>query len=174
MSKQEADALLKVGISWLNKQHWLVQGSNFYQIKWNNSVGETYFKVDISISIDTDSFITLTYSSEEIEIKDRISLTTTTCNFGGKRYWLLCFSCNKRVGNLYKVGQYFACRYCHCLTYKSRNLKKSLRDNIVFSTLNNMIKIQKLEDNLTRHTYAGLATKKKQRLDWLYTQLPFF
>ena len=56
-----------------------------------------------------------------------IELTTTTCNFGGKRHWFICplringLPCRRRVGKLYLPPgeKYFGCRSCYNLTYQS-------------------------------------------------------
>ena len=52
-----------------------------------------------------------------------LDVSTTPCNFGGKRFWFLCPSCRKKVGTLYKTPtkDTLLCRKCHNLTYlKSR------------------------------------------------------
>jgi hypothetical protein len=48
-------------------------------------------------------------------------ITRTACNYGGWRYWFLCPTCKRRCGLLYRRGysEYFACRKCHDLTYRS-------------------------------------------------------
>jgi hypothetical protein len=59
---------------------------------------------------------------------ERIGLDSTSCNFGGKRWWMRCPSplhgrdCeNRRCGKLYLPPDavFFACRECHELTYRS-------------------------------------------------------
>lgn len=51
----------------------------------------------------------------------QFKLTRTPCNYGGWRYWLLCPTCGRRCGKLYKpyYGWRYACRGCHDLTYTS-------------------------------------------------------
>ena len=52
----------------------------------------------------------------------KIQLTTTECNFGGKRFWFICpnTSCRRRCRILYfKVC--FRCRVCLNLSYPSQN-----------------------------------------------------
>lgn len=48
-----------------------------------------------------------------------IKLTTSNCYFGGKRFWLVCPGCNKRVGTLYQKPSksLLLCRRCHNLSY---------------------------------------------------------
>lgn len=55
-----------------------------------------------------------------------ISLSWTSCNFGGSRPWFICpgvvngVLCNRRVAKLYLKGRHFLCRHCHQLTYSSQ------------------------------------------------------
>jgi len=50
----------------------------------------------------------------------RISVVWTRCNFGGRRPWFICVSCNRRVGKLYHTGASLACRQCMDLWYTSQ------------------------------------------------------
>ena len=62
-----------------------------------------------------------------LQVNYRVELTTTPCNFAGKRYWFICplvvdgIPCRRRVGKLYlPPGEiYFGCRKCYNLTYRS-------------------------------------------------------
>lgn len=53
------------------------------------------------------------------EVDNRIQLTSTLCNFGGRRWWFVCSGCGRRVGVLYLSDKYFSCRRCNNLTYQS-------------------------------------------------------
>jgi hypothetical protein len=57
-----------------------------------------------------------------------IKLTTSNCYFGGKRFWLVCPNCSKRVGTLYQkpTGDLLLCRKCHNLTYLKIRYHKML------------------------------------------------
>jgi hypothetical protein len=50
-----------------------------------------------------------------------VSITRTTCHYGGDRPWFLCPApgCSRRVAILYG-GNMFACRRCHDLVYPSQ------------------------------------------------------
>jgi hypothetical protein len=54
-----------------------------------------------------------------------VRLTTTPLPWGGRKWWFICpltkneIPCQRRVGKLYLLGKYFACRHCHELTYQS-------------------------------------------------------
>jgi hypothetical protein len=60
----------------------------------------------------------LTFNVEQM--KDRFGVTSTIPNYGGLRFWWLC-QCGARVAVLYLPPgqQYFRCRACHRLTYRS-------------------------------------------------------
>jgi hypothetical protein len=51
-----------------------------------------------------------------------VRLQTTSCNYGGERYWFTCpaVGCGRRVAVLYLGGKYFACRHCYQLAYRSQ------------------------------------------------------
>jgi len=48
-----------------------------------------------------------------------VGLSWTGCTFGGKRPWMLCPCCGRRVAMLFG-GAVFACRHCHKLAYESQ------------------------------------------------------
>jgi hypothetical protein len=56
----------------------------------------------------------------------------TSCN-GGKRRWLLCPGCHRRVGKLYRPSNevVFACRQCHQLTYRSAQCHDARLDRLL-------------------------------------------
>lgn len=64
-------------------------------------------------------------SCDVIDVRQRShggeSLATTSCNFGGVRYWFICSDCSRRVAKLYRVGGRYACRQCHGLAYRSQH-----------------------------------------------------
>jgi hypothetical protein len=57
-----------------------------------------------------------------------VPVTWTACNFGGERPWFVCpgivngYACRRRVAKLYLSAGYFLCRYCHDLTYETRQV----------------------------------------------------
>jgi hypothetical protein len=70
------------------------------------------------------SYTVTPLNGEEREVDYRVPLTYTKCNFGGERPWFECpgHGCGERVGKLYKPprgGDYYLCRHCHDLGYKS-------------------------------------------------------
>lgn len=56
-----------------------------------------------------------------------MKLTTTPCNYGSIRYWFTCPVCGGRCRVIYWQGQYdyWACRKCLKLVYRSQQATKS-------------------------------------------------
>lgn len=68
------------------------------------------------------------HGAESIDLENqRIALSTTVCNFGGKRYWFTCPKCKLRVGVLYcpEGHSLFECRNCKNLKYELTQLRRS-------------------------------------------------
>lgn len=107
-------------------------------LMWKNKEGQTKCSIDVSSTIEKYhnlyEYLTLKYSMENqsskqsIDYDYNISLTTSKCNYGGIRYWLICplchsgIPCNRRVRKLYLPPgrRYFGCRHCYNLTYRSQ------------------------------------------------------
>ncbi|PIR39130.1 MAG: hypothetical protein COV35_04515 [Alphaproteobacteria bacterium CG11_big_fil_rev_8_21_14_0_20_39_49] len=70
------------------------------------------------------SYLRLRYTNKnsDQEYDYKVHLTTTSPNYGGKRWWFICPAkgCGRRVGVLYG-GKIFACRHCYNLAYDSQN-----------------------------------------------------
>lgn len=181
MSKTEADWLKKIEVSWLNKQGYF-QGWRSATITWTNGFTGDKSSIGLSVSIlDDNAQIRFTYTQTDFngEKKDfdyEVPLTTTPCRFGGKRYWFRCpffrdhQYCGRRVGVLYKAGDYFACRHCYNLTYDSRNENRRYRNFPLFTTMLLLKKIDELNATIKHPYYAGRPTHKQQRVDQLYRQ----
>lgn len=53
-------------------------------------------------------------------VEEVVWFECTPCNYGGKRMWLQCPCCHRRVAILYGPGKRFLCRQCHKLSYSSQ------------------------------------------------------
>ena len=79
-------------------------------------------EVQSSIGISGSSHaITLSYSTEDRNITEPITITRTACNYGKSRPWFMCPRCTGRVAKLYLRGGRFACRKCQRLVYSSQS-----------------------------------------------------
>jgi hypothetical protein len=57
----------------------------------------------------------------DLPLDQRVGLARTPCNYGGERTWFLCPMCERRVAVLFLRGDYFLCRYCHRVAYRSQS-----------------------------------------------------
>lgn len=135
MSKTEADSLKKIETSFLKRHGYFSKDSWKYgTITWSNKWSDNKSSVSINVSTGDENYLRIYYTQtdrdtgEKKDFDYKVPLETTPCNFGGVRYWFKCFLfkrglyCGRRVGVLYKDGDWFGCRHCYELTYASRNL----------------------------------------------------
>jgi hypothetical protein len=88
---------------------------------WSRNGAETG-RIDIATTADS---IRLCYRIRRNDgpwqsVDDIIRLTTTSCGFGGSRFWFLCPGCCGRAARLYCSTNYFRCRKCCGLPYTSQ------------------------------------------------------
>lgn len=170
--KQEADGMKQVSVAFLRKHGYFEEGWHNGKITWSRQGRETGNISIYSLLNEYEQYVRFVYTQtdrhtgEKSDYDYKVSLTTTDCYFGGKRYWFVCpwyvneKYCGKRVGVLYLGTKHFACRHCHNLTYNSRNLggiAKSMGQTISFPEL------ERLENDAKRKSYAGKITKKYMR-----------
>lgn len=175
MKKTEAESVKKISTTFLKEKNYFC-GMRYGTITWtrNNWLGEEH-KNRVSIQVSTaykDKFLRIYYtqtdnnSGEKKDFDYRIPLVTTPCKFGGNRYWFICPMskngnyCGKRVGVLYKDGDYFACRHCYNITYASRNLSGLAKS---FGSYLSNPELDELRSKIKRTHYKGIPTKKYRR-----------
>ena len=183
-TKAEADNLKNLKISWLKKQGYLNE-SKKGTISWTYP-NDNKHSIGITTVIDGDfSHIMLYYSQTDNDgnKKDfnyKIPLTFSNCNYGGQRYWFICpliknnAPCNKRVGVLYKNGDYFGCRHCYELTYQSKNQSKRIGSYPAIRAFILAEKIEAMKKKMGRCFYARSPTKKQKKIDRYYRELRYW
>ena len=169
MSKTEADALKKIETSFLKKHGYL---SNWRSgtITWTHGYSGNKSSVGIETSPHGDEpYLRIHYTQtdrdtgEKKDFDYKVPMVTTPCRYGGKRYWFICpwykngAYCGRRVGTLYKDGDYFACRHCYNLTYSSRNESRR------FGSFVSIPGVEKAETDVKRRYYRGKPTRKFRR-----------
>ncbi len=121
-----------VSVSFLNKHHYFDGGIRSGGMNWSRG-GEQIGNMDFEVStLLGDEYIRFKYTltNNQTEVKTvydyKAQIVSTPCYFGGRRWWFICplvkdgRVCNRRVGVLYLAGgNYFGCRHCYNLTYKS-------------------------------------------------------
>lgn len=175
MSKNEADDCKKIEIWWLLRDIKERVGYKSTTVSWgeNGSAGSIGVKVSIW---DEEKYVQFSYvqtdnqTGEKNDFDYKVPLVETVCHFGGTRYWFQCSlfkngkHCGRRVGVLYKGGDWFGCRHCYELAYSSQKLNR--RDGMysLFRVLDTYKKIDKLSEKAKRYSYGGELTKKQQRI----------
>lgn len=184
MSKSEADDIKKISTAFL-KKHDYFKGQRSGTITWTRSGiwGENKSSVGIEVSTGREeNYLLIRYTQtnnstgEKRDFDYKIPLITTPCRYGGKRYWFMCpwykngVYCGKRVGTLYKDGDYFACRHCHELTYSSRKVNRRYKMFPLFNMLTLDQRMDELRNQIKRPYYRGKPTRKQKQLEKLYEQ----
>lgn len=182
----EADCLKRVQIWWLKKYGYL-DGWKSGSIVWTSGYDESKSSVGIvGMTGDGGDYIRFYYTQtnwdtgEKKDFDYKVKLTTTYCNYGGKRYWFICplirngVYCGRRVGVLYKAGDYFGCRHCHDLTYSSKKENHHGKMYYLFRVLDVETKVEKIQEKMKRWTYAGKPTRKMRRIMRLHRGLEPF
>ncbi len=173
MAKQEAEWSNKLSIAFLKKHGYLEDGWRVGGIKWtygtSGNESQIGFTVMLGVEGGGDS-IRLQYtqtsrSTGEKENMDyRVELTTTHCNYGGKRYWFICpltkngKYCGGRVGVIFSIGKWFGCRHCGNIAYSSQMRGGRYRWNGV-----SIPDIDRAEKEIKRYYYNGKSTRRYKR-----------
>ncbi len=168
-SRKEADGLKKIQTWWLKKNGYFDGTWRWGGIKWTNSWAGTETSIGITVDIsEIEKYLRIHYTQTEQDgskndFDYKVQLTTTSCNYGGNRYWFICpltvngNYCGRRVGTLYKAGDYFGCRHCHNLTYESRNLSGLLK---IIGTVTSVPELEELKKNVRCEYYKGKMTRR--------------
>ncbi len=177
MRKNEADNYKKIQIWWLLRD--IKTGHKNTTLTWGENGSDGSINVGVML-VGPDKYARLTYSQTDRTGKNtdfdyKVPIIETPCNFGSTRYWFKCplmkdgQLCGRRVGVLYKVDDYFGCRHCYNLTYRSQNINR--RDKLfpIFKAFEIGKKMEKLGE-AKRYTYKGKLTKKFKKLQQLEEQ----
>jgi len=159
---------------WWLKKHGYLNGWKLGEMEWKSGFSN---KSSVGIEVCTiESYVRFFYTQteengEKKKFDYKVSLTTTSCNYGGVRYWFICplskngVYCGRRVGVLYKAGDYFGCRHCYDLTYNSRNENHKYKNYPLLFWLKSWGKIEELEEKIKRPYYKGKPTRKQRKLE---------
>jgi len=167
--KEEANGLKQVSVSFLRKYGYFGSSWRSGTITWSR-YGEETGNISVQSFIsEYEQYVRFIYTQtnnntgEKSDFDYKILLTTTSCYFGGRRYWFICPCyangryCGRKVGVLYLGGKYFACRHCYDLTYNSRNLSGFSK---VAGQVISIPELEKLENEVKRKFYAGKMTRR--------------
>jgi hypothetical protein len=128
--KTTTDECQSIDVRYLHRNGLLQPGRSF-SLRWSRA-GRQIGSVG---GVTHDDRVTFFYrhrtgmGGEWEEVRERVPLEWTPCNFGGERPWFLCpgADCSRRVAVLYGPGRYFLCRHCYDLPYESQRENKMHR-----------------------------------------------
>lgn len=183
MSKTEADRCMKIEVWWLLRD-MSATGVTYKNItiSWGDNGSRGSVGAQVSIW-EEEKYVRFQYSQtnnttgEKKDYNYKVKLIQTPCHFGGTRYWFECplykseKFCGRRVGVLYKDGDYFGCRHCYELTYSSRNKNRNHYLNSLFRVLEIEMEEEKLYKKAKRFTYKGKPTKIRQKIAKLDSEM---
>lgn len=162
--KPTAEESCDLSIYWLKKYGYL-SGRTTGGTAWTSSRTGKTTSVLLEVDMIDKPHVTLIYSltdreGNKADYKYDVSLLTTSCNYGGVRYWFACPLCDRRVGAIYLApgSVYFKCRHCNNITYHSRNRCK------IGALGHTSRQIDKLRGEIKRCTWRGQPTRKVRRL----------
>lgn len=175
MSKTEADWCKKIEIWWLLRD-MSIHGTTYKSttISWGEDGSRG--RISARVSLYEEKYVQFIYTQtdnttgEKKDFDYKVQLVETPCHLGGTRFWFECplFKkgqyCGRRVGVLYKDGDYFGCRHCYELTYSSRNKNRNHYLNSLFRVLEIEMEEEKLYKKAKRFTYKGKPTKIRQKI----------
>lgn len=177
MKKIEADNYKKIQIWRLLRD--VKDDGRSKTLSWGENGSSGTIIASVSL-MGPEKYARLTYSQTDSEGKTtdfdyKVPITETPCKFGGSRYWFTCpltkngQHCGRRIGVLYKVGNYFGCRHCFDLTYKSKNTNRRDKYFPLFKAFEISRKLENLGD-AKRYTYKGKLTKRFKKVQELEEQ----
>jgi len=156
------------------KKRGFFESSREGSLSWSHPMSGSAGSISIAVNSSNETVhlryrVTKQGSDEVVNMDYYITLTTTPCNFGGKRWWFMCplviggRPCHGRVRRLYKGSNYFACRNCQNLCYSDQN--ENHQGSYV--GINQAISLErraiKLENEITVPYYKGRPTRKMRQ-----------
>lgn len=118
-------------------------------------------KSSITYSVKPGVGVKLAYTISGDSLEYIVRTTSTSCTYGGVRYWWLCPSCHRRCRVLY-CNQYFVCHRCSGAYYETQKNKDLLTriDNELTAIR------RKLKADKTLATTAKLPPPKPKGMHW--------
>jgi hypothetical protein len=150
----------------------LSKEESFNKTTWMSSRTGKKTSIIVGVYITDDPYVRLVYSvtdrnGNKTDYNYEVSLVTTPCYYGGKRWWFACLVCGRRVGVLYMApgDTRFYCRHCNNLSYHSRNrcTMEAFGDT--------SRQIDKLRSEIKRWSYRRRPTRKVRRLQALQRKM---
>jgi hypothetical protein len=128
MPKTLTTDLRHVDVRRLARDNLLVPGQSLNWCWWHPTTGKEMASIGLVIGDGEVTFIYRIGTGDQAkDVRQRVRLLTTPCNYGRSRPWFMCPYCHRRAALLY-VGQEVACRRCNRMAYKVQNEGKHDRE----------------------------------------------
>jgi hypothetical protein len=119
---------LSLSIATLRKQGLLSGQGDSKRFTWRDEQGEIASSINVAVDMEHEPSPSARFRySVKIDgvlrdVDQRMALTSTPMRHVGRRWWYAGPACNRRAGVLHLPPgeQFFACRSCHDLSYRSR------------------------------------------------------
>lgn len=169
----------RIELSWLKKHDYL-NGYGSGNLQWSRN-GNPIGNIDLKINISNNPRVEFSYKIKKREetiwndMSYSFNMVKIPCYYGGFKWFFVCglykdgVLCGKRARVLYDVGNYFGCRKCANLSYKSCNEGKRFRGGM-FRVLTKNWDAEDYRATLKRIQYRGKPTRKFKK----YLKLGYF
>ncbi len=177
MTRKIAEYTNRLSISFLKKQGMLPQGAfeklgRILWVKkgWENNIAFRIKIHDPQKETHKTDYIELIYevtnnwTGNKQDMKYKVPLVSTACNYGGRRYWFECplskdgKYCGQRVGVLYGFEQWFGCRRCANVAYQAQFQGGNYRMGSYTKA-----DVEQAFSEVTRKYYKNKLTRKYKR-----------
>lgn len=118
--KRLVESCARMDLRVWRKEGLLIPGTQF---TWPPSPREAE---RLRVTVEEASIALHSTAPHSAFLSQRIPLTSTSCHYGGVRYWFACPAliegrpCGRRVAVLYRSAAVFRCRHCADLGYRSQ------------------------------------------------------
>lgn len=175
-TRQDTGPLLKLDTAVLRRRGALTPGT-VSDLAWTDGHGEPTGSIHLHTNTSGDA-VTLIYrvrvhGGEWHDVRERVDLETTPCNYGATRPWFRCPACQSRRRVLYSVEGIFRCKTCHNLAYASTREDEQARSARRIAALHARLKAPKSDlftiptrpAHMKRSTYRRILAKLEQEQD---------
>jgi len=170
MPKKQTTDYKILSIFWLKQQGFLGGGVQTGGIRWMRGQYERGSAKLAGVLWEPFSFVRLSYvipnstGDAAREYIHKISLTSTSCFFGGQRYWFSCPGCDSRCAILYLREGSLECRVCRDLAYESQQSWWQGWYSVLTRTIGRAREAEEELETLRVKTWKGEPTKRVRRL----------
>jgi len=177
MARAVAESTNRLSVFFLKKHGYLPQGKSrsyggtkWTRGDWENNInfwvntGDSESEAMGGSYVELIYTVTVRWSGEKIDMRYKVPLVTTPCNYGGRRYWFVCplskngIYCGRRVGVIYSVDKWFGCRYCADIAYQTQFEGGAFRVGSVTEP-----DVEKAYNELKQKYYNGKPTRRYKR-----------